>query len=143
MGFVRRHIGWGSRLALMSLAIQFVLAFGHVHPTQAQTLQLQPQTVSTPVAGYGEIIAAAIAAENVGFAALPVDTGDEHRDQHAVTDTCAICAVVAMAATALFGSPPILLLPQAMRLLRRATDVGLAHLDPRHGPFQPRAPPVS
>lgn len=128
MDWFRKHIASGSRLALAALAIQFVLAFGHVHPTHALTIS----------AG---VIADAVAAE-YGPAQIPAD---DHGDQNhrGLTDICGICAVVAMSATGLFTSSPILHLPEAVALLYRLTDACFAHLDPAHGPFQPRAPPVS
>ena len=138
MDWFRRHIRTGSRLALIALALQFVLTFGHAHPARTQTL--------TPKLSYIELVAAAVDAENGGFDLAqqnrPADDHDRQPD-HPLTDACAICAVVAMAASALVGTSPILHLPEAISFLYRATDAGFAHLDPAHGPFQPRAPPAS
>ncbi len=137
MGWFRRHIRLGSQLALLALALQFVLAFGHAHPLRAQTVK-----ATSP--SYMALVAAAIDAET-GFVPADQPAPDDHDQQNhrPPTDPCAICAVVAMAATALFSSSPILHLPEAVSFVHRATDAGFAHLDPAHGPFQPRGPPAS
>ena len=137
MDWFRKHIRLGSQLALFALALQFVLAFGHNHQAHAQTITPAPLS-------YIELVAAAIDAE-YGGATATLTAADDHapRQHHPLTDTCAICAVVAISATALFSSSPILHLPEAVALLYRVTDAGFAHLDPTHGPFQPRAPPAS
>ena len=152
MNWFRRHIRTGSRLALLALAFQFIFAFGHVHPVQAQaTQQASPSQVSLSQASlysgsqsFGELISAVIEAENGGvLTSLPPSDEHDHRTHRPLTDICGICAVVAMSATALFSSSPILHLPEAVTLLYRVADAGLKHLDPGHGPFQPRGPPTS
>jgi hypothetical protein len=50
---------------------------------------------------------------------------------------------MAMAGTALFAAPPVLLLPQAAVLLQRITEAEFDHLDAISGASQPRGPPVS
>lgn len=132
MNWFRRHIRTGSRLALMVLALQFAVAFGHAHPVHAQTVHAQ--TISAGV------IADAVMAE---YGASQGPTDDHDQPQHPSTDGCAICAVLAMTAAALAGASPILHLPDAVTLLHRVTDAGFAHLDPSHAVFQPRAPPAS
>jgi len=58
-------------------------------------------------------------------------------------DCCAICAVIALANTVLFATPPLLLLPQAIEFLYLTTDAEFAHLNSAYPAFQSRAPPVS
>ena len=119
MKWVRTHIRNGSRLALFALAIQFVLSFGHIHTASAQTWSAASATHS-------------------------VQPGDQHPapDQHPA-DNCAICAVLAMAGTLLFATPPILQLPQAAEFLYLAAVVEFVRLDALNTGFQPRAPPLS
>ena len=58
-------------------------------------------------------------------------------------DNCAICALVAMAGTVVFATPPLLHLPQAVELLHRTLDAEFIHLESAGHAFQPRAPPAS
>ena len=118
MNWFRSNIKHGSRLALLALAIQFALSFGHFHgivtqagPAIQQTSQQQPSS---------------------------------HPDSdQQPADPCAICAVMALANTALFATPPVLLLPRAVEFLYLTTDAEFVHLDHRSVAFQPRAPPIS
>ena len=132
MKWFRRHIGLGSRLALFALAIQFGLAFGHSH-----VFATKAHAQAIPVSA--GIIADAVIAEYGAAAQLPLD---DH-DHPPLIDICAICAVVTMAASAMFSASPILHLPEAVTLLYRVTDAGFAHLDPARHPFQPRGPPTT
>jgi hypothetical protein len=124
MKWFRSNIKQGSRLALLALAIQFVLSFGHFHGVAhaapaiaqaAQATQANPQ---------------------------PAPTSDQDSDRHA-NDACAICAVIAMANATLFATPPLLRLPEAVEFLYRTTDAEFIHLNSLRVAFQPRAPPIS
>jgi hypothetical protein len=117
MKWFRSNIKHGSRLALFALAIQFALSFGHFHGIAAQAAPaIQQTSQQTP--------------------------SNRDSDQHP-TDPCAICAVMALANAALFATPPVLLLPQAVEFLYLATDAEFVHLDHGRVAFQPRAPPAS
>jgi Protein of unknown function (DUF2946) len=118
MKWLRSNIKHGSRLALLALAIQFALSFGHFHgiaaqaaPSIQQTSQQQPASNPDP-------------------------------DQQS-TDPCAICAVMAQANAVMFATPPVLLLPQAVEFHYLTTDAAFVHLDGSRVAFQPRAPPAS
>jgi hypothetical protein len=118
MKWFRSNIKHGSRTALLALAIQVVLSFGHFHGIAAQAAPAieaaqQQQTPSSP-------------------------DPDQHRG-----DACAICAVMAMANTVLYATPPLLLLPQAIEFLYLTTDAEFVHLKSAGTAFQPRAPPAS
>ncbi|MBN9001100.1 MAG: DUF2946 domain-containing protein, partial [Rhizobiales bacterium] len=56
---------------------------------------------------------------------------------------CAICAVMSLAGSLITGSPALLLVPEAYRVLSRTTDAEFSHLASPHGISQPRAPPAS
>jgi hypothetical protein len=122
MKWFRKHIKTGSRLALFALAIQFALSFGHFHGVAAQAAYIG--TVAAPEAAQKQ------------------QPSNPDSDQQPA-DACAICAVMALANTVLFATPPVLLLPQAVEFLYRTTDAEFMHLGSVHTAFQSRAPPVS
>jgi hypothetical protein len=116
MKWLRSNIKHGSRLALLALAIQFGLSFGHFHGIAAQ---------------------AAPAIQQISQQAPSNRDSDQQP-----ADPCAICAVMALANAVLFAAPPVLLLPQAVEFLHRTTDAEFVHLDHASVAFQPRAPPA-
>ena len=88
MKWFRSNIKHGARLALLALALQFGLSFGHFHAGAAQAaLAIQS------VAAQSEISPATPDAVNPS-APLPAshNDSDQHPGQH-----CAICAVIAHA----------------------------------------------
>jgi hypothetical protein len=117
MNWFRSNIKHGSRLALLALAIQFALTFGHFHSIAAQAAPAIQQASQQ----------------------APANQDSDHQP----TDPCAICAVMALANAVLFAAPPVLLLPQAVEFLYLSTDAEFAHLDHASVAFQPRAPPAS
>jgi len=120
MNGVRANIRWGARLALIALALQFALSFGHFHG-----LKLAPTAIAQAASAIGP--------------AQP--DSDPHSDDAA--DLCAICAVMAMAGTALDAAPPTLPQPAAHPFAYRLADTGVAAPVPAPGAFQPRGPPLS
>lgn len=119
MKWFRSHIKQGARLALFALAIQFALSFGHFHGVAAE------------------------AATAIQSADAQQQSPVNHDSDRQPNDTCAICAVMAMANATLFATPPVLLLPQAVEFLYLATDAEFLHLNAVRVAFQPRAPPIS
>jgi hypothetical protein len=99
MGWVNRHKRNGALLALAALALQLALSFGHLHrddlglpplPAAAQTL--------------------------IAFATVPSPAGPaDHGHQPASDDYCAICASMALIATATPSLPPVLIVPTPVR----------------------------
>jgi len=138
MKWFRSNIRHGSRLALFALVLQLVLSFGHNHPAVAQGATSAGQS---DVAAADLSFTTGIAAQNPAAAVEQPRSGDD-RDQRS-HDPCAICAVMALASAALFATPPVLLLPQAVEFLYLVTDAEFAHLNSTHAGFQPRAPPAS
>jgi hypothetical protein len=123
MKWFRSHIRHGARLALFAMLVQFALTFGHSHWfAQAAPLAQSQLTDSAAVQ-------------------KPSPTSPD-REQPG-DDVCAICALVAMAGTVVFATPPLLHLPQAVELLYRTTDAEFLHLESASHAFQPRAPPAS
>jgi hypothetical protein len=139
MKWFRKHIKTGSRLALFALAIQFALSFGHFHGGAAQAAPAIQTGLSQADLAYIGTVAAPDAASEAAQKQQP-STPESDRQP---ADSCAICAVIALANTVLFATPPVLLVPQAVELLYRTTDAEFAHLGSIHPAFQSRAPPVS
>lgn len=141
MKWVRSHIKYGSRLALFALAVQFLLSFGHFHATSANAAP-----GFQPGAGHSEVshrlTTQALGAPLLASSAIPQPASDHDQDQHPA-DSCDICAVMSLASAAMFATPPILLLPQAVSFSYQATDTGSVRLDSSRVGFQPRAPPAS
>jgi hypothetical protein len=135
MKWFRSNIKHGARFALFALAVQFALSFGHFHAVSAQTSpagQIGPAQASLH---HANLVAADTANER--------QSPSNHDSDQPPGDFCAICAVIALANTVLFATSPVLLLPQAVVLLRLATDAAFIHLNSPSVAFQPRAPPLS
>ena len=136
MNWFRKHLKHGSRLALLALAIQFALSFGHFH---GEIARAAPASQAAPADAH-RAMAATLAAQDVQPEAAQQPSSHD-TDQH-IPD-CAICAVLSLANNFLFATPPLLELPQAVELLHRTTGAEFAHLGSLHPAFRSRAPPVS
>jgi hypothetical protein len=132
MKWFRSNIKHGSRLALLALALQFGLSFGHFHADAAQAAAPAIQ----PVAVQSDISAA------TADPSAPLPASHDDSDRHPGED-CAICAIIALASTVLSATPPVWLLPQAEAFPYRVTDAAFVDLNPVGAAFQPRAPPAS
>jgi hypothetical protein len=119
MTWVRSNIRRGSHIALFALAIQFVLSFGHFHaiPTAAAAPSIQASSQQLPARGHDS---------------------DRHPD-----DFCAICAVMALASTAVAAAPPALPIPQALEFEHPPIDATFVPPRPARAAFRSRAPPLS
>ena len=140
MKWLRSNIKHGTRLALLALAVQFVMGFGHFHGVVAQAAP----AVEAGRAQSGACTADRIAAtEARGKSAQPQQPASDRDPDQQPGDYCAICAVMSLASTVLFATPPALLLPQAAEFLYLTTDAEFTHLKSAGTAFQPRAPPSS
>ncbi len=135
MKWFRANIQHGSRLALLALALQFGLSFGHFH---ADAAQAAPPAVQSIVA---QSDTAAVTPEPVS-ASAPLPASHDDSDHHPGKD-CALCAIIALASTVLSATPPAMPLPQAGAFRYLVTDAEFADLNPVSVAFQPRAPPAS
>jgi hypothetical protein len=149
MKWFRSNIKHGSRLALLALAIQFVLTFGHFHGVAAeaapaiQTSQAALVVQSVP-AQWDQAHTNGLAAPNSANPSVkPQQPVRDHDSDRQSNDTCAICVVIAMANAVLFATPPLLLVPQAVEFLYVTADAECVHLHATRVAFQPRAPPIS
>ena len=139
MKWFRSNIQHGVRLALFALLVQFVLSFGHSHGFAQAAPSLQsPLQLSSWQHTDGRDGGASISHEAVQKQSLPAPHQDQHDD-----DSCAICALVSMASTVVFATPPLLRLPQAVSFLPLTTDAEFACLKSADAAFEPRGPPVS
>jgi hypothetical protein len=128
MRWFRSHIRFGSRLALVALAIQFLLTFSHI-----DTCDLFPS-------GGGAATASMVA----DAAGTPVDKGSPLRKSDRTADqSCPICALIQLAATSTPSAAPVLLPPVWIGGGRLDLPVmaTLAASTRRH--FQARAPPIA
>lgn len=132
MKWFRSNVRHGARLAIFAMLVQLALTFGHSH-WFAQAAPLAQSQLSDSAKGIASIDRAALQKPSP---AAP------DREQPG-DDNCAICAVIALAGTVMSATPPLLLLPQAIELLYRATDAEFVHLKSAATAFQPRAPPTS
>jgi hypothetical protein len=138
MKWFRSNIKHGARFALFALAVQFALSFGHFHAVSAQTSpagQAAPAQASLYHASF-------VAADTASDLAERQSPSNHDPDQQP-GDPCAICAVIALANAVGLATPPVLLLPQAVELLRLVTDAEFVHLNSVSVAFRPRAPPLS
>src|SRR4029077_16970243 len=96
MRWFRSNIRHGARLALLALAIQFVLAFGHFHGIAAEAAPAMPSSASRATAP----------AAPEALSQSPRPAGSERNsDRQRSDDACAVCAVIAMANAVLFATP--------------------------------------
>jgi hypothetical protein len=116
------NVRHGSWLALVALAINFALSFGHVH-----------------VAGHASERGAIVAALGLsGQSKVPGHTDDGQADY-----LCPICIASSAIANGLASAPPVLPLQlEATTLDRTIEPVRFVVALPR-APFQSRGPPVS
>jgi hypothetical protein len=133
MTWIRSNIKCVSRIALFALLVQFALSFGHFHAiASAATSAPKGDTALA-----GSLIAQVGGTQSARQPASKHDSG-EHPG-----DICAICAVMAMANSVLFATPPSLPLPQIVEFSRLTTEGELARVASASVAFQPRAPPIS
>ena len=124
MRWFRANKTFGSRLALFALAVQFVLAFGHIHHDDI----------------YGTARPAAGMAASVpdGSQPLPGDHPAKHGD-----DYCAICAAVSLLGNSFAAAAPSLPLPAASHAIEQFGRMAVIFIAPRRAAFQSRAPPTA
>jgi Protein of unknown function (DUF2946) len=136
MNWFRKHVKSGSRLALLALAIQFALSFGHFHHEAARAAP------ATEAVTAGVVLVANTTAPAEQAQPEAAQQPSDHDSARHVID-CAICAVLSLAHHSLLATPPLLDLPRAVELLRHAVGAEFAHLDTFRTAFRSRAPPVS
>jgi hypothetical protein len=124
MRWFRANRTFGGRLALFALAVQFVVAFGHIHRDD--------------IYGPARPAAAIAAAVPDGSQPAPANHPSKHGD-----DYCAICATVSLLGTSFAAAAPSLPLPAAAHAIERFDRVAIIFIAPRRAAFQSRAPPAA
>ena len=126
MGWVDRRKRHGALLALVGLALQIALSFGHVH------LNLRGSAGDSHVA---------IAATHHGAVAqAPQAPAQSPSDDD---DYCAICASIFLASTSFTPAPPALPVPVSFQRIEHSFDNACGSAEPRRFAFQSRAPPAA
>ena len=124
---LRRRGGW---LALVALALQLVLSFGHIHATEVMALL-------GPMGGEGHASAVIVADPQ-----HDPSSSQDPADDAAAESACAICASMALAGNLLLPDPVKLPVPSAAPVgavwtgERRVASTAPFRL------FQSRAPPA-
>lgn len=129
MRWFRTNGRFGSGLALFALALQFWLAFGHIHPDDIYGSVGQPLSsaneIALPATGAPQSFSRDHAANNTG-------------------DFCAICETMFMLGSSATPAAPQLLAPAPIiRPARHFGRVAALFVAPRRAPFQSRAPPAA
>jgi hypothetical protein len=123
MGWIDRHKRHGVVLALIALALQIVLTFGHVH------LHGLSGSSRRVVAGQ-----ASLAHRPLQAPAQSPSNGDDH---------CAICASIFLASSAFAPAPPQLLVPANFQRVDHGFHAASPLVEPLRLAFRSRAPPVA
>jgi hypothetical protein len=121
MTWVRSNIKRASWVALLAMAIQFAVSFGHFHA-------IASAAAST----------AQVADAQSGRQPAPNNDSDQQSG-----DVCAICAVMAMANAISFPAPPALPPPPIGQFSRLTAESEFVRVASTFVAFQPRGPPVS
>jgi hypothetical protein len=123
VGWVRRHRRNGAVLALIALALQIAVAFGHVHlPALAQN----PYATSAQRAALADT-------KSHAPAQIPADHDDY----------CAICASIFLTSSAFAPAPPQLLVPANFQRVEHSLKSARSLADSLRLAFRSRAPPVA
>jgi hypothetical protein len=123
MGWVHRHKHRGAVLALIALALQIALTFGHVH--------------LRGLAGGSH----GLMAEQVRLAPVPGQLPAQHPGDD--DDYCAICASIFLASSAFAASPPQLVAPANFQRVEHSLNAASPVVQPLRLAFRSRAPPVA
>ena len=129
MRWFRSNIRGGARLALVALAVQFALTFGHVHLDGGAALASSPSASSTAAKH-----AIATAAQARDQSPKPKGTADFD---------CPICALIQLASTSAPSVAPPLPVPAVVggTVLETAEELCTASL--LHFAFSARGPPAA
>ena len=125
MRWFRDILRQGSWLALIALAINLGLSFGHVHAIDGRT------------SGRG------IAAVPASIASLDDGQKQGNPDHSHADYLCPICMAATAMANALASTPPALPLELNKVTIDRTIVPVLALVEPPRAAFQPRGPPIS
>jgi hypothetical protein len=123
VGWVRRHRRHGAVLALIALALQIAVAFGHVH---LRALAQNPHATSAQPIALAD-------SKSHAPAQIPADNDDY----------CAICASIFLASSAFAPAPPQLLVPTNFERVEHSLTLARPLSVSLRLAFRSRAPPVA
>jgi hypothetical protein len=123
VGWVYRHKNRGAVLALIALALQIVLTFGHVHLHGLSGISHR------------------VAAGQASLAHSPLQAPSQTPNDD--DDYCAICASIFLASSAFAPAPPQLLVPANFLRVEFCFNAASALTEPPRLAFRSRAPPVA
>jgi hypothetical protein len=127
MGWFRTNRTFGGGLALFALALQFCLAFAHIHPEDIYG------PAKIPLSSAAQIAPPPAAATKL----FPAQHASHHSD-----DICAICATIyQLNSSAPPKTPQLQPLALNSRPAEHFTRTTALFIAPRRAPFQSRAPP--
>jgi len=124
MGWVHSRKHFGAGLALVALALQLIVSFGHVHLDGVVRSSATVGTSSQSV----------LQASRQAPAQSPVDDADGY---------CAICASIYLASTAFIPPVPQLPPPVGFERIAHSFIATFGSVVPRRVAFQSRAPPAA
>ena len=122
MRWFRDNVRHGSWLALIALAINFALSFGHIHAIAGQSSR--------------GLVLAALASTDQG-------NPQRHPDDGQADYLCPICIATSAIANALASSPPAILLQLTATAVDRTTEPVRFVVELPRAAFQSRGPPIS
>jgi hypothetical protein len=125
MRWFRDNIRQGSWAALIALAINLALSFGHVHAIDGKSL-------GHPA---GVLVAAIASSDNDH---RPGQPDHDHADY-----LCPICLASTAIASALAPTPPVLPVQFVSGTIDHPIERAAAIVEPRRAAFQSRGPPLS
>jgi hypothetical protein len=129
MRWFRTNGRFGSGLALFALALQFCLAFGHIHPEDIYGAARRPLSSAAEIA--------------LPPSGAPASLGRDYAANHD-DDFCAICETVFMLGSSATPQAPQLLAPAPIiRSAQPSSRAAALFVAPRRAPFQSRAPPTA
>jgi hypothetical protein len=130
MRWFRTRSRWVSCLALLALAVQLALAFGHIH--------IKDVLGETHSSASTEASFASLSDEQRTSAQGADGSHHEHEDEY-----CAIFAINALIGSAQHAEPPALQIPLRISHVRHVLGCESPLAELRHVIFRARAPPIA
>jgi Protein of unknown function (DUF2946) len=136
MNWFRMRARWGSWLALLALAFQLVVSFGHIHAHDLASHDIAFHEIASDPDG-----GAVDHAEPHGDAAPAHSHPDG--DQSLADDCCPICALIHLTRTLVPSDAPSLPLPGTVERLQLEAAVEFDLTASDRALFRARAPPIA
>src|SRR5215467_7584268 len=127
MRWLRSRLRPASWLALLALAMQFALSFGHVHLHGGQRSSLVPFVLQWALQ------------PTIPSLYAPADPASD--EPGLAGDFCTVCSVLQVAGSAVTPAAPALPLPDALGRIARDASFDVTSAASPHLLFQARAPP--